>query len=296
MVVMLMVMALGFSGCEEKQIDVSDVKDADAYKSLETEYNELNRKYDKLKSKYNKLKDSSDVDEASDYDVISSIGKATFVKMKCQANIDDNGANEADSSEGDSLSGNNTTNDNDFSEMYVDNSVLLKDVKDSLRNAILDTKTKVSVLNGKGANYYTYVLFKDDNSILTFKVYSNDRVVFDDLPKKVFYSEGISRIGRAYYGTGDKSEIPDLTLAQRVYSSDLCFIEGELASADGLKSISKKLSSGIKKELGEAPIDIDYETLVNVEVRISGKQYMIEMYDRYVRVKYNDKEQWYLCK
>ena len=261
LLVALMSALMLFSSCGEQEIAVSDVKDTDAYKELQADNEELERKYEKIKSKFNALNVSEDA--VSHSEIMNGISKSTFTKLICKGGEDSNA--------------NTTITDED----------LLKRLKVRLTKSIIDNKTKLSSLPDKES--YTYTIVKDDNSIIALIVYEGDRVVFNDKLDTVYYCDGVSFIGEAFYGDGSFVDELNVSIPQAIYNSEICYLDDVLMSADARESVAYKLNRAIGKK-----VDVDdsmdssepYHSLI---IYYYGKAYELKFYDKYIEFKNMDK-------
>ncbi len=240
--------------CGEQEIAISDVKDTDAYKELLTENEEIERKYEKLKSKYKSLDASEDA--VSYTELMNRISKSTFTKLICKA--------------GDNSEAKTTITDED----------VLKRLKVMLSKSIRDNKTKISALSDKKS--YTYSIVNDDNSYMAVVVYDNDRVVFDSKPRTVYYCQGASFIGDAFYGDGSFIDDFDVSIPLIVYDADICYLDDVLMSADAKESVAYKLNKAIGKKVNVEANDTASEPYHNLIVYYCGKAYELKFYDDYI--------------
>ncbi|MCR4716061.1 MAG: hypothetical protein K5656_02675 [Lachnospiraceae bacterium] len=265
----VVIIAFSFTGCGDKKNNSNQDTTLDSYETVKSDYNMLLRKYDKLNEKYNKIKSSADAH--TDSEIVTTVIKSTFVKMSLK------------------LSATST-------EDYIDDIALVSEVKNSLNKLIVDNKTKVNSLKASNNIYYSYTMYKDDNSLMTFDVYPNDRIIFNDAPKTVFYCENIAKIGVAYFGEEDYEELPNMSLYQKMYLSDICYIDGKLQSEDVVKKISTELDSFVKDGELDQVDDLAVDTLKVIEFRFQGNLYTINLYDKYISILEDESDHFYRLK
>ena len=248
--------------CNESEIATSDVKETDAYMDLQTDYEELSRKYEKIKSKYDSLNVS---DDATSYkDLIDGIAKSTFVKLACKKNV------------------------TDATDIEISNEDILSRLKVMLSKSIKDNKTKLSALAKEEG--YVYTAFRDDNSIMAFTVYDNDRVVFYDMPKVVFYCQGAAFIGRAYFGDGSHLDSLEVSVPEIMYDADICYLDEALMSADAREAIAFKLNKALGKIVKD---EVDEYAEVapavhGIMIYYLGRVYDLGFYEDYIEISEGD--------
>lgn len=251
LVLSFMTASIALSGCGKEITDV-DIKNSKLYQDLETDYTKLQRKYDKLEKKSKKKT------EAVDSDVVEYLDKmkaSHFVKLSY------------------ALHG------SDISDI-IENKSLVKQTKDALADAIVVTNESVADCKKNRAYQYIYTFYNEDNSLCKCDIYEGDRVIFEQFQDKVFWVEGITKLGDGMIKRQEAEQVIASSIYTTLYHAQLGFLGENVMTQDKLQEVVSELYAKDYQALEERPVDAQGEPKKMYTYYVDGKKYLVHVYDQ----------------